>query len=157
MQDGWQAVLDNFAYGIYLITIADGAQFNGMVASWLMQCCHEPPMLAVAIRHNRLSHEQIRQSRKFCVNLVDRKFESRMPNFKRPDWQEKFKGQTYYLSPAGLPVLDDALGFLDCRLEQVLDLGDHSLFVAQIISGDLNSAGTPLTTADYSGVYRGNR
>jgi len=50
MEQAWQDVFDRFMYGIYLITIADAEGYNGMIASWVTQCSHEPPRVALAIK-----------------------------------------------------------------------------------------------------------
>ena len=71
MEKTWQEVLDRFTYGIYLVTISTAEGPNGMIASWVTQCSHEPPRLALAIRKSRLSHAQILETKAFC--LKDRK------------------------------------------------------------------------------------
>ena len=50
MEKSMQDVLDKFHYGIYLVTISARDGYNGMIASWVTQCSHEPPLVAVAIR-----------------------------------------------------------------------------------------------------------
>ena len=50
MEKEWQDVLDKFHYGIYLITVSSAEGYNGMIASWVTQCSHEPPLVAMAIR-----------------------------------------------------------------------------------------------------------
>ena len=72
MKNEWQDVLDRFHYGIYLVTVSSPEGQNGMIASWVTQCSHEPPLVAMAIRKNRLAHEQILKSRKFCLNVPPR-------------------------------------------------------------------------------------
>lgn len=158
MEQAWQDVFDRFMYGIYLITIADAEGYNGMIASWVTQCSHEPPRVALAIRKNRLSHGQILKTKKFCLNVLPRENAKTIGNFKIPDWQNKFRGARYTLSPSGLPVLDDCIGYLDCRLGQTVDAGDHTLFIGQIVAGGMKNPGKTetLSTLDYGGVYRGS-
>jgi len=72
MEAAWQDVFDRFIYGIYLVTISTAEGPNGMIASWVTQCSHEPPRLALAIRKNRLSHGQILETKIFCVNVLPR-------------------------------------------------------------------------------------
>lgn len=157
MEKAWQDVLDRFSYGIYLVTLATSDGYNGMIASWVTQCSHEPPLLALAIRNNRLSRDQILTSRKFCVNVLPRESAEMIRQFKIPDWKNKFAGAPHFLSNAGLPVLDACIGYLECNLEQTIDTGDHTLFIGRIISGAMKnpSSAVTLSTADYDGVYRG--
>ncbi len=156
MYHAWQDVLDLFHYGIYLITIETEGRYNGMIASWLTQCSHEPPLVAMALRQNRLSHTQLLTSRAFCINVLPQQAKDLIPRFKNPIWQEKFSGVGHFLSPGGFPVLKPALAYLECTLDSTVACGDHTLFIARIRDAMKLCAGTALTSADYGGVYRGN-
>jgi len=157
MEKAWQDVLDRFPYGIYLVTISVPEGHNGMIASWVTQCSHEPPLVALAIRENRLSHGQILETKKFCVNVLPREAAGMIKQFKIADWTNKFSACPYSLSNAGLPVLDECIGYLDCVLERTINTGDHTLFIGKIIAGAMKNAGITVTlsTNDYDGVYRG--
>lgn len=157
MEKSWQDVLDRFHYGIYLVTISADGGHNGMIASWVTQVSHEPPLVALAIRKNRLSHEQIRQSGRFAINILPKNLLSLVKQFKIADWKKKFDSIEYELSPHGSPVINDALGYLDCTVERTIDTGDHTLFIARIVSGKLKRTGDTLSTIEYEGVYRGDR
>lgn len=157
MEKEWQKVLDRFPYGIYLVTISTPEGPNGMIASWLTQCSHEPPLIALAIRRDRLSHKQILETEKFCINVLPRESAAMIKRFKIPDWKNKFAGCAYSWSENGLCVLDDCVGFLDCALERAIPVGDHTLFIGRIIAGAMKNADKTVTlsTNDYDGVYRG--
>jgi len=156
MQYSWQEVLDTFPYGIYLVTIKADGLYNGMIASWVTQCSHEPPLLALAIRKTRLSHSQILQSGEFGISVLPQEAVLLVKQFKIPQWQRKFEGLDYDFSAHGNPVLKNALGYLDCVVEKSIDTGDHSLFIAKITDGKLLNEGQALSTAEYEGKYRGN-
>lgn len=157
MEKEWQEVLDKFHYGIYLITVSCAEGYNGMIASWVTQCSHEPPLVAAAIRKNRLAHEQILASGRFGINVLPKKCVGLIRQFKIADWRKKFEPFRYQLSPNGLPVLDDCAGYLDFSLERPIDIGDHTLFIGRVRAGAMKSVGETaiLSTVDYGGVYRG--
>ena len=158
MEKTWQEVLDRFTYGIYLVTISTAEGPNGMIASWVTQCSHEPPRLALAIRKSRLSHAQISETKAFCLNVLPCELAGTIKSFKIADWKNKFHSAGHTPSKSGLPVLDDCIGYLDCVVDQTVDAGDHTLFIGRIISGGMkNPAKTEtLSTFDYDGVYRGS-
>ncbi|MBN1380975.1 MAG: flavin reductase [Deltaproteobacteria bacterium] len=159
MEKAWQDVLDRFPYGIYLVTTVADEGNNGMIASWVTQCSHEPPLVALAIRKNRLSHGQILKTGKFCINVLPKESAGMIGQFKIPDWKKKFDPFPHEPSPNGLPVLDDCIGYVDCSLETTLDAGDHTLFIGKIKAGAMKNTGktATLSTADYDGVYRGSK
>ena len=114
MRESWQDVLDRFHYGIYLITVAADGGYNGMIASWVTQCSHEPPLVAAAIRRGRLSRTQMTVSGRFTINLLPRDALDLLGTFKIRDWKKKFDTVSYSFSPQGCPVLEQSLGYLDC-------------------------------------------
>lgn len=156
MQYSWQEVLDKFPYGIYLVTIKADGLYNGMIASWVTQCSHEPPLIALAIRKNRLSHSQLLQSGEFGISVLPQEAAHIVKQFKIPQWQRKFEGLDYDFSDRGNPVLKIAIGYLDCVVEKSIDAGDHSLFIAKIAAGKLLNVGQAFSTVEYEGKYRGN-
>jgi flavin reductase (DIM6/NTAB) family NADH-FMN oxidoreductase RutF len=95
MEKAWQDVLDKFHYGIYLITVSSAEGYNGMIASWVTQCSHEPPKIAMAIRKNRLAHQQILESGTFCINVLSKEAVDMIREFKIPDWKKKFDAINY--------------------------------------------------------------
>ncbi len=157
MEKSWQCVLDTFHYGIYLITITADGGYNGMIASWVTQCSHEPPLVAVAIRNSRLSHSQITGSGRFTINVLAGDTIDSIKRFKIPDWTKKFEGIDIQLSPGGSPVVEEAIGYLDCIVERKIETGDHTLFIARIHAGALKKYGPALSTDQYGGVYRGDK
>lgn len=157
MQPAWQEVLDRFTYGIYLVSIVADGKDNGMIASWVSQCSHEPPLVVLAIRQNRLSHAQILKAGAFCISVLPREALPLLKRFKIPEWERKFDGLTFRRSEQGAAILPEAIGHLDCTLETSYDTGDHTLFIGRIIAGEFQHDTLALSTADYGGSYRGDR
>lgn len=159
MEKAWQDVLDKFHYGIYLITVSAAGGYNGMIASWVTQCSHEPPLVAMAIRKNRLAHQQILESGSFCINVLPKEAVDMIRQFKSPDWKKKFDAINFKISSSGLPVLDDCVGYLDFSLESSIDTGDHTLFIGRIKAGAIMKTveAVTLSTANYRGIYRGSQ
>src|SRR5262249_16575920 len=58
---------------------------------------------------------------------------------------EKFAGLSFRAGVSGSPVLNDVPGWLECKVEASLDSGDRTCFLAQVIDGNLISAGPVLT------------
>jgi len=156
MERQWQDVLDRFSYGIYLVSVVLDDGFNGMVASWVAQCSHDPPLIMLAIKKDRLIHTQILDSRQFCINVLSKDAGPLVKRFKTPDWKHRFDGLDHIYSACGAPVLRQAIGYLDCTLERVIEIGDHTMFVGHVTAGKILNDAKPLTTDDYSGVYRGD-
>ena len=112
---------------------------NILTASWIGICCSEPPMISLAIRKSRYSHSIIEQSREFVVNLTTENL------FKVTDYcgvvsgknVDKFKETD--LTPikgakVKAPLIKQCPINLECQVREVLELGSHDLFVAEIVA-----------------------
>jgi flavin reductase (DIM6/NTAB) family NADH-FMN oxidoreductase RutF len=58
---------------------------------------------------------------------------------------DKFVGLTTHTGPGGCPVLADAVGWLECRVETKLDIGDRTLYLAEVHDGKVTNFMPPLT------------
>ena len=69
-----------------------------------------------------------------------------------PD-EERFAGLAHRVAVTGAPVLNDAIAFLDCKVVQAFAAGDHTIFVGEVLSGDVQHPDqTPLLY--FNGKYR---
>ena len=73
MERQWQDVFDRFSYGIYLVSVRLDDGFNGMVASWVAQCSHDPPLIMLAIKKGRLIHTKFQTQDSFVLMSFQRK------------------------------------------------------------------------------------
>jgi flavin reductase (DIM6/NTAB) family NADH-FMN oxidoreductase RutF len=67
----------------------------------------------------------------------------------------KFGDAEFTLSPNGLPVLKDALAWFECRLRESVKLGDHTIFVGEVVEAGVQREGEPLTLAETGFKYGG--
>ncbi len=61
--------------------------------------------------------------------------------FKGP---KDFSGLDTKTAETGAPILDGALGWVDCKLKEILPGGDHDIFVGEIVEGEATDEGDPL-------------
>lgn len=152
----WQKVLDRFTYGIYIVSIKDGQSDNAMIASWVTQCSHEPPLIGVAIRRNRLSHSQILNSGVFSIGILPHDENMLVKRFKISDWRNKFEGLETRRTIIGNLMPQSVIGYLDLELVNAIETGDHTIFIGKALSGEFLNDIEPMTVKDYDGCYRGN-
>jgi flavin reductase (DIM6/NTAB) family NADH-FMN oxidoreductase RutF len=156
MNNEWQKVLDSFSYGIYIVSIKDGLADNAMIASWVTQCSHEPPLIAFAIRRNRLSHSQILNAGNFSIGILPQDETMLLKRFKIHDWRNKFEGLETRRTITGNLLPQSVIGYLDLKLVNTIETGDHTLFIGEAVSGEFLNDIEPMTVKDYGGCYRGN-
>jgi flavin reductase (DIM6/NTAB) family NADH-FMN oxidoreductase RutF len=155
MEERWLSFLGKMTYGIYVLTTSHGPVVNGMIASWVSQVSYDPPKVMAAIHQNRLSHELIRQSGCFALHLLRRNQKDLLTRFKLPDPVEKFESIPWKKGRYGCPILMDCLGYLECVVTEKYSPGNHTLFIGEIMDGQILSDDEAMNTLDYSGFYRG--
>ncbi len=58
---------------------------------------------------------------------------------------DKLAGLPVTTGATGSPILTDALGWLDCRVEARMDSGDRTIYLAEVVRGELLRDAAPLT------------
>jgi len=144
------------SYGIYVLTSKKGDEKHGMIASWVSQVSHEPPLVMVAIRKNRRMHSIVKEAGVFALHVLDKNEKDIIRRFKLPTPAERFKNIDCITLETACPIIEKALAYLDCRLVTTLDAGDHTLFIGEAMAAASAEKGTPMTSWDYGKVYLGD-
>ena len=124
--------------GLYILGSRAGERRNGMTLNWAMQVSSDPKLLAVSVEKPAFTHELVTEGRAFTLNIVDREDRAIVRKFTKPvevDVQAStLNGFPYADAPGtGVPILVQAVAWLDCRLHSSVDLGSHTLFVGEVV------------------------
>jgi flavin reductase (DIM6/NTAB) family NADH-FMN oxidoreductase RutF len=155
MKDAWIQAVSKMTYGIYVLTSARNKTINGMIASWVSMVSFDPPLIMAAVHTNRYSHILIEKSGHFTLNILSQAQVSFLSRFKGPDSNGKFAGIRWEQGINGCPILLDSIGYIECKIKENYNPGNHTLFIGKIIDAKSFNNDLPLSTADYEGVYLG--
>jgi len=151
--------LYKLSYGMYVISSKKGKKFNGQIANTIMQVTSDPQAIIVCINKNNLTHEYIKASKVFTVSVLSTETPMKFIGsfgFKSGRDIEKFKGVNYRIGKTGVPiVLENAVAYLEARVKGSMDAGTHTLFVADVVDGDILSDGKVMTYEYYHVVKKG--
>lgn len=151
--DGIIEVCMKVSYGLYIVSSISGDRINGQVCNTVFQITSDPPRIAIGINHKNLTHEFIEASGVFAVSILGTKDHRMIRRFGYRSGREfdKFKGVAVRRGRTGCPVLEDAIGFMECALvkDRKLDAGTHSIFIGDIVGGALFRDEEPITYAHY--------
>jgi flavin reductase (DIM6/NTAB) family NADH-FMN oxidoreductase RutF len=146
-------VLGRVTSGIYVLTAGSGERATGMLASWVMQAGFEPPMVSVAVKLGRYVSDWLTSGEPFVLNVVAEKQFDFLKHFGsgfEPN-EAAFGGLEFTHCPRGVPILSDCLGHLECEPVSHVDSGDHRIFLARVVRGELNSDAAPMAHVRKSG------
>lgn len=133
-QQAFKNVLSRWATGITVITTADGDNRQGFTANSFATVSIDPPLITMNVAKRLESAAVIRQVGKFAINIlrVDQIYWGKVfAGFIETD--NRFEGIDVTLSNGGCPLLPDTLGWLDCEVYHMLDVGENLLFVGQVM------------------------
>jgi flavin reductase (DIM6/NTAB) family NADH-FMN oxidoreductase RutF len=148
----FRRVIGHFASGVSVVTTrrGDGGPC-GLTASAVCSLSLSPTLLLVCVEKGSDTHDCIAQAGFFAVNvLADGKGETLARRFAIGEREDRFTGVAFRDERTGAPVLDEALAWMDCRLADRAEGGDHTVFMGEVMAADAGE-GTPLVY--YRGGY----
>lgn len=128
-----------FGTGITVLTTG-GATTHGMTANAFSSVSLEPPMVLCCVARTAEMHEAIVSSRSFAVNVLGGRQERIARHFadrRRPRGVAQFEGIDWWPGKhTGAPLFAGSLAWLECRLVEVHDGGDHSIFLGEVLEAE---------------------
>jgi flavin reductase (DIM6/NTAB) family NADH-FMN oxidoreductase RutF len=134
--DVFRRVLSQFATGITIVTTRAGDEIHGLTANSFCSVSLEPPLVLVCVDQKAHSHDLIKKGRNFAVNILKASQEALARRFATNNLpaSERFAGIKFQTEATGAPVLQESLGWLDCKLVAAHPGGDHTIFVGEVLA-----------------------
>ena len=151
--------LHKLSYGLYVVGSGEGDRRNAQIANTVFQVTSEPPVIAVSINKNNLTHEFIQQSQVFAASVLRKttplSFIGRF-GFKSGRDSDKLSGISYKIGETGAPVvLDNAVAYLEARVIKEVDVGTHTIFIGELVAAEVLTEEECMTYEYYHRVKRG--
>lgn len=141
-------------YGLFVLTANENGKDNGCIINTAMQVTTTPNRISIAVNKANLTHDMIMNTRKFTVSAISE--DSDFELFKRFGFQsgrnaDKFEGFTgCRRGYNGVNyVTKGTNGFIAAWVEQTIDLGTHTLFIAAVTDMEVISNVPSVTYAYY--------
>ena len=125
----------DFPSGVSIVTVSDSGDDYGITIGSLVSLSLDPPLVGISIGHESTLYETLDRSAGFAVNLLAGDQGELAEDFARKGVRS-FTGRDglkFRRSPSGYPLLDGAVGWLDCRVRAKHVVGDHTLFVGEVL------------------------
>jgi flavin reductase (DIM6/NTAB) family NADH-FMN oxidoreductase RutF len=141
----YRQVLGQYPTGVVVITAGDAqGRPIGMTVGSFTSVSLSPPLVAFLPARSSSSWAALRASgRKFCVNVLSDEQEDvcRAVAMRKTD---KFDGIGWRTSSQGNPVIEGAVAWIDCTVEDVHEAGDHEIVVGRVVELGVEHSGYPL-------------
>ncbi|OKJ69922.1 flavin reductase family protein [Streptomyces sp. CB02460] len=138
-----RSVFRRHAAGVAVITAA-GERPVGFTATSLNSVAAEPPLVSFGVGTSSSSWPVLAEAEYVGVHILGEHQKELAATFARSG-ADRFGPSTFWRSgPEGVPLLDDVLAWLVCRVVARVPAGDHHIVIAQVVEGDPVGAGRPL-------------
>jgi flavin reductase (DIM6/NTAB) family NADH-FMN oxidoreductase RutF len=130
--------------GVTIVTSrgADGAPC-GLTANAVASVSLDPLLVLVCMDRTSVTHGFITAGGKFAISVLSSEHEALARRFASGQRGGRFDGVELEESATGSPILAHALAWMDCRVSQIHQAGDHSIVVGEVLSCDARE-GKPL-------------
>ncbi len=125
-------VMGHFATGVTVITtLRASGELHGLTANAFTSVSLIPPLVLVCVDKKAESYPCFEESKVFTVNILASDQEALSRRF-AVSGGEKFQGVAYRAGANNAPILEGALAYIECRVTNTIDGGDHTIYLGEV-------------------------
>ena len=133
--DNLRALFREVPSPVGVVTVAVEGDAAGLTVDSLVSLSADPPLVGIALGRNAALHELLREAGAFAISILASEQEHLAQHFARgvppiAHWT----GIETTVGELGAPLIDGALGWVECRIAFEREVGDHTLFVGEAVS-----------------------
>ena len=150
--DQFKYVMRQWASGVSIVTMQTEERRHGLTVSGFLSISPEPPLVLISVGQELASDSLLQASGAYAVHFLREDQHELSDRFAgRLGEVDRFEGLTMHTAATGAPILDDCLAWLDCRVVSTHVVGDHTLFIGEVVAAGVNGPAKPLLYwgADY--------
>ena len=120
---------------VNVITTEGPSGCHGFTASAVCSVTDTPPTLLVCMNQTSRSHEHFLENKTLSVNVLGAQHQPISNAFaSKLSSEERFKQGSWTQLATGAPILEDALVSFDCEIEEIQQVGTHSVFMCRVVA-----------------------
>lgn len=143
----------NLTYGVFMLSTKLGDVVNGCITNTCMQVANSPTRIAISVLNSNYTCDLIKKSGVFALSLLseDCTFETiKHFGFQSGRDVNKFADLKMPVDCNGIAYMGwHACSVISAKVCEQMDLGSHTLFIAEVVDATLLNEKKPLTYADY--------
>ena len=144
-------------YGMYILTAKHGDEYGAATVNWLSQASFEPPLVMVGVKKDSNTYRILEGGKSFAVNVVGKDQKDLAANFFKPATVEgnRISGSEFETGKTGAPLLLATPAYFECEVTNIVDGGDHSVVVGEVVDAKVRKDDEPLFMRDTAWFYGG--
>ena len=152
-----KTILRKFPNGLFIVTVKERINATGTVISFVTQISIDPPYVALAIRRSSYFYKVAEKSNYLAIHLPNKDQQSMVSSFFKIKDQSSnsINGYDFSWSELNNPLLDDIPMILEVKIVEIVDKGDHPIFICEVVNTIVRQDVDMLTVADTNWHYGG--
>lgn len=119
--------------GVTIVTTFDNKNPYGLTVNSFTSLSLEPLLILICLKKGKKSHDVIKNSKYFCINMLAKDQEELSRRFADPLIEDKrFEGLEYEIK-GHCPIIKGCIGYILCENYGEFDGGDHTIFIGKVI------------------------
>lgn len=133
-QEEFKQALQLWASGVAVVTSkSERNGVRGMTVTAFSSVSAKPPLILVCLNQSADTGENIDQNQRFAVNILNEKQQDVSNNFSGGSSQEeRFAKANWHVGATGVPVLDDSIVSLECKVVEKVSAGSHWILIGEV-------------------------
>jgi len=152
-----KTILRKIPNGLFITTTKDRDYGTGTVLSFVTQVSIDPSYIALSIRKNSNFYTVAVKSEHLAIHFPSKEQQSMVLSFFKINDQlhDSINGYSFKWSEIGNPLLDDIPIILEGKIIEKIDIGDHPIFICEVVNTILRQDVDMLTMSDTNWHYGG--
>lgn len=144
-----KSVMRNWVSGIAIVSSQFEGVNHGMTVNSFTSVSIDPARIVVTLAKQTRTYNLIIQSGKFGITILSDKQKDLSDRFagKIAEDKDRFSEVDTFTIDSGIPFIREGLAWLECEVEQIVDLGNSTLFIAKVMEAGTGK-GNPLLYHD---------
>lgn len=151
-------LVEHLDYPLFVVTAADGEERSGCLAGFVTQCSIDPPRFLVCVSRANHTFEVAHRSAGLGLHLLGRDQRAVAAHFgeETGDQVDKFADCAWQPGETGVPILAESAAWIEGRVVDELNVGDHDALVIEPLQGDRGTHPGQLTYRDVPDLEPGH-
>ncbi len=130
----FKLAMSHFASGVTIVTTEHAETPYGMTVASFASLSLHPPLVLICVEKTVKTHDAIAAAGKFGVSILAQEQAEVSGRFASKKIEDKFAGVGWSRGELGMPLIDNSICALECRIENELPGGDHTIFVGEVVT-----------------------
>lgn len=153
------SILRNLSYGMFAVGVSGAEKKSACIVNTVFQISSKPAIIAVSVNKSCYTAEQIEKTGNFSVTILNT--ETPKEVFTALGFQSGYDkdklAEVNYTVVDDLPVITQGICcYLICKVTDKTEVGDHTVYFAEVTNSSDMAIGEPMTYAYYHKVIKGS-